>query len=48
MVETEVECTRKEEVTPQSLGLETEPQVMFGTSEGGTSDQTKSSLGTSR
>jgi hypothetical protein len=46
MVETEVECTRKEEVTPQSIGLQTESQVMFGTSEGGTSDQAKSPLGT--
>ena len=48
MVETEVECARKEEVTVQSLGLQTEPQVIFGTSDGGTSDQTKSLLGTCR
>ena len=48
MVETEVECARKEEVTPQSLGLQTEPQGIFGTSEEGTSDQAKSPLGTSR
>ena len=48
MVETEGECARKEEVTPQSLGLQTEPQVIFGTSDEGTSDQAKSPLGTSR
>jgi hypothetical protein len=48
MVETEVECARKEEVSPQSLGLQTEPQITFGTSDEGTSDQAKSPLGTSR
>jgi len=47
MVETEGECARKEEVTPQSLGLQTEPQVIFVTSDEGTSDQAKSPLGTS-
>jgi len=48
MVETEVECARKEEVTTQSLGQQREPQVIFGTSDEGTSDQAKSPLGTSR
>jgi hypothetical protein len=48
MVETEVECARTEEVTPQSLRLQTEPQDIFGTSDEGTSDQAKSPLGTSR
>lgn len=48
MTETETEVTAIEEVTPQYLGLQTEPQVMLEASEEDTSDQAKSPLRTSR
>lgn len=48
MVETEIECTATEEVTPQYLGLQTESQIMPEASEEVTPDQARSPFRTSR
>lgn len=48
MAETETEVTATEEVTPQYLGLQTEPEVMLEASEEGASEQAKSPLRTCR
>lgn len=48
MVETEMECTAAEEVTPQYLGLQAESQIMPEASEEVTPDQAKSPFRTPR